>query len=99
MFATRLGIVGLVFGLTASGASAQGMCGSRVELLKLLGEKYTEAPSGFGTIGDKALIEVYVSDKGTFTIVASKPDGTSCILAAGQNWEKVDPPKKKLTSL
>ena len=35
------------------------------------------------------MIEVYSSDEtGTWTILVTRPDGTSCLLAAGQRWEQ-----------
>lgn len=32
-------------------------------------------------------IEVYASPDGTWTIVTTRPDGMSCLMAAGQAWE------------
>jgi hypothetical protein len=38
---------------------------------------------------DQAVIEVYSSEEtGTWTILVTRPDGTSCLLAAGQRWEQ-----------
>ena len=86
------------FGLLVSSASAQSTCARRDELIKVLDEKYHEASSGFGTVGEVSVIEVYTSDRGTFTILSSQPNGISCIIATGQNWEPLSPPKK-VTSL
>jgi hypothetical protein len=96
----RLICLGLVLAaaLPAASAQAQMACMKREVLVKQLTEKYKEVPSGQGLVGTTAMIEVYVSDKGTFTLVSSYTNGVSCILSAGDNWEMTAPPKK-LTSM
>lgn len=74
-------------------AQAQQVCTMRAELVKMLGDKYKEQPSGQGLVGDRAMLEVYVSDKGTFTIVSTYPNGVACIIAAGNSWEAMERPK------
>ena len=38
---------------------------------------------------DDGLVEVYASEEtGTWTILMTRPDGTTCLLAAGQRWEQ-----------
>jgi hypothetical protein len=80
-------------------AAAQQVCTMRADLLKMLDGKYKEWPSGQGLIGDRAMLEVFVSDKGTFTIVSSTPNGVSCIIAAGNNWEAMERPASADTAL
>jgi hypothetical protein len=77
-------------GLLAGSAQAQQVCATRADLVKMLGEKYKEQPSGQGLVGDRAMLEVYVSDNGTFTIVSSYPNGVACIIAAGNSWETME---------
>jgi hypothetical protein len=63
-------------------------CGPRNELLKALAKKYSEAPTAVGLSNSGALVEVLTSDRGaTWTILVSKPDGTSCLVAAGEEWQ------------
>lgn len=90
--------LGFAFGLLISSAVAQSTCARRDELIKVLDQKYHEASRGFGTVGEVSVIEVYTSERGTFTILSSQPNGISCIIATGQNWEPLGPPKK-VTSL
>jgi hypothetical protein len=96
----RILLFGLVFaaGLPMASAQAQLVCLKREELVKQLTEKYKEAPAGSGLIGQTALVEVFVSEKGTFTLVSSYPNGVACIVSAGDNWEMTKVPKK-LTAL
>ena len=36
-----------------------------------------------------AVVEIYSSEEtGTWTILMTRPDGMSCLLAAGQRWEQ-----------
>lgn len=79
-------------------AKAQQVCTMRADLVKMLGDKYKEQPSGQGLVGDRAMLEVYVSDRGTFTIVSSYPNGVACIVAAGNSWEAMER-KKAETAL
>jgi hypothetical protein len=39
------------------------------------------------------IIEVFASDEtGSWTITITSPDGTTCLVAAGQFWENLLPP-------
>jgi hypothetical protein len=87
----------LALGALASEATAAMPCSTHAELVKLLGGKYGESLSNYGVAGQRNLVEVYVSEAGSFTILATKPDGISCIIATGQNWERAA--TKNLTSL
>jgi hypothetical protein len=72
--------------MAASAAPAN--CGPRPDLLKQLANKYSEAPVAIGLSNTGALVEVLTSDSGdTWTILVSKPDGTSCLVAAGEEWQ------------
>lgn len=66
-------------------------CSKRDDVLSQLGSKYKEAPSAIGLANNGGLIEVLTSDDGsTWTIIVSMPNGTSCLLAAGENWQPVE---------
>ena len=88
----------LALGLSATAGMAQVACANRNELIKLLDEKYHEASTGYGTVGETSVIEVFASEKGSFTILSTQGNGVSCIIAAGQNWEKLTP-QKRMTAL
>jgi hypothetical protein len=66
-------------------------CSKRADVLNQLGSKYKEAPSAVGLANNGGLIEVLTSDDGsTWTIIVSMPNGTSCLLAAGENWQPIE---------
>ena len=62
-------------------------CAERGNLVAQLGEKFQEKQLGFGTIGQVAVMEIFVAETGTWTIVITDVTGRSCIVAAGDNWE------------
>jgi hypothetical protein len=75
----------------ASGAVGQTqICDQRKTVLGHLAEKYKEAPIAMGVTSTGSLIEVLTNGDGnTWTIIVSKPDGMSCLVAAGEGWRKI----------
>ena len=65
-------------------------CGGRVDLVEELASQFHERQAAVGQIEETAILELFVSDQGTWTIVASGTDGQSCVLAAGEDWETLD---------
>lgn len=94
---TGLSLACLVLGTHA--ALAQIPCATHDDLAKLLGNKYQEGVTHMGLAGSRNLIEIFVSEKGTFTVVATQPSGVSCIIAAGKDWQLMAEPPKNLTAL
>lgn len=71
-------------------AEAQGRpaCAARDHVITRLAERYGETRQSMGLNQDKGLIEVYASDDtGSWTILLTRPDGTTCLLASGELWE------------
>ncbi|MEN8197348.1 MAG: hypothetical protein ABFS30_12680 [Pseudomonadota bacterium] len=65
-------------------------CGKRNEMLGHLSGKYSEEPVAMGLATNGSLVEVLASSAGSsFTIVYTTPDGLTCMMAAGSNWETV----------
>jgi hypothetical protein len=77
---------------TASDADAEGNgsvpCGKREEMLSHLSQKYSEKPVAMGLATNGSVVEVLSSkSSGSFTIVYTMPNGMTCLMAAGSNWE------------
>lgn len=65
-------------------------CGKRDEMLGHLSGKYNEEPVAMGLATNGSLVEVLTSSAGdSFTIVYTTPNGLTCMMAAGSNWETV----------
>ena len=66
----------------------QAQCAPRDEVVKLLNAKYQESQRALGLINDKAMMEVFISASGTWTMVVTNEAGMSCVLAAGEAWDE-----------
>ena len=72
----------------AAGAEAGPACGKRDDVLAQLSERYHEAPVGIGVAGNGGLIELLTASTGsTWTLIITVPNGPTCLLAAGQDWQ------------
>ena len=68
-------------------------CHSHADLSEMLDKKYAEQPSALGLQSNGHLVEVFVSNDGaSWTIVVTRPDGWSCIVAVGEHWESLPQP-------
>ncbi len=68
-----------------------------VERLKV---HYGETPLALGLTADGMLMELFATpDRSTWTLIITDPNGTSCGLASGENWQKVGPKLMKPTGL
>ncbi|MCR9149855.1 MAG: hypothetical protein NXH83_06750 [Rhodobacteraceae bacterium] len=71
-------------------AAANIQCGAREQVVDRLASTYGESRRGFGLAGNQTLMEVFASDEtGSWTIIVTRPDGTTCMIASGQNFEAV----------
>lgn len=69
------------------GSSILQDCGYRRDIVHALDEKFKEKPQAIGQVNKDAVIEIYVSTAGTWTIIATGTDGTSCLVSAGDGWQ------------
>ena len=72
---------------TAPSAKAATPCAVHSDLVQVLEQRYHEKLSAYGLDAQKDKVEVYVSKEGTFSILATRADGLSCILSVGGDWE------------
>ncbi len=79
--------------LIAPAAVAQPVCGSHNTVSDNLKKSYSEAPVSMGLTMGGGIIEVFASDEGTWTMVITQPNGVSCLIAVGQNWETLPKPE------
>lgn len=71
-------------------AQAQQVCTNRVALVKTLTDKYGEQPAGDGIAPierGSAAMELFVSEKGSFTVFMTYPNGISCLVGMGKSWQ------------
>jgi hypothetical protein len=52
-----------------------------------LSKHFKEIPAALGVVDERAVLEVFVSDSGTWTILATGTDGKSCVISSGEGWQ------------
>lgn len=83
----RIFALAMAAATVAAPVSAQGICSPRGALVDQLIAKYGESPQGSGLNGTTRMLEIWASsDTGTWTILLTDTNGTSCIVAAGKDW-------------
>ena len=75
--------------LTPGLLHAQSNCAAREHVVDRLEGRYGEAFSGGGLRNAESIFEVWLSEeKGTWTILMTRSDGISCIMASGTSWRE-----------
>jgi hypothetical protein len=62
-------------------------CASRTDVVKILKESFGERLVAHGLATSGAVAELFSSPNGTWTIVATSPNGMSCMVGAGDAWK------------
>ena len=82
----------LLAALLPSALHAQTNCAARDAVIAKLESGYGETFAGGGVQNAKHVFEVWFSEeKGTWTILMTRADGMSCIMASGTNWREEIP--------
>ncbi len=68
-------------------------CGQRQSLGETLATARGERPVSLGLDRTGQVVELFASEGGrTWTLLVTRPDGASCIIARGRYWEMLTPP-------
>ena len=82
-----LGALG-AFVAAGSPANAEGLCNARAKVLNTLEKDYGEKPVAYGIAANGSLVQLIAAQGGkTWTLVVHSPNGTSCLMAAGEVWK------------
>ncbi len=77
----------LSFGAALHNANAQTLqCGNRDVMVNTLDKRFKENRFAMGLSSSVSLLELFVSKNGTWTILTTRANGTTCIVAAGKSW-------------
>ena len=76
---------------TATPAQAQRPCQDRSSILEKLSKDFDETPVAIGMAANGGVLEVLAArtEKDTFTIIVTMPNGVSCMLASGRHFEMI----------
>ena len=85
--------VGIMAYFLIGPAHALGPCGIREAIVKSLHDKFQESGRAIGVAGELAIMEVFVSKAGTWTILVTDTMGRACVIAAGSAYEELPPVK------
>jgi hypothetical protein len=61
-------------------------CGKRTDIVRVLREAFGETALAQGLAHTGAVAEVFTSPKGSWTIVATSPNGVACMVGSGESW-------------
>jgi hypothetical protein len=67
-------------------------CGTHDVMAEALSTKFKEVRRVTGVLNAKAVMEIFMSPQGTWTVLVTNTNGIACIVAAGQDWQE-DPVK------
>ncbi len=86
----RIVTAALIFGTLALGPPAQArtICAQRSVIIERLESGFHESYQGGGLQSATSLVEIWSSQEtGSWTMLLSKADGTSCVIASGTSWQ------------
>jgi hypothetical protein len=84
-----VGTAAIALAITAHPAAAQPAlnCAERSRVVESLGTHYSETLHAVGLINQAAILEVLISESGTWTMLVTNLNGRSCVVFAGEGWE------------
>ena len=87
----------LAFALLASAAQAEPRpCAAHDKIAEALASQYGEEAHAMGLAQDDTVMELYASPQtGTWTLAVTMPNGMTCLVATGKNFEAIAPTKVK----
>ena len=91
-------LTGLAFlaALSPAMLSAQSNCAQRDIVVEKLEAGYGETFAGGGLQSSNSVFEVWFSEeKRTWTILMTRADGMTCVMASGTNWREALPSQRK----
>lgn len=93
MFALSLGFGAVILLTLHAAAQSAPPCGPRQQVIDRLTKDFGESRRAIGLAGPSAVMELFASDDGgTWSITLTRPDGRTCLVAAGQGFEAMDDP-------
>ena len=80
-----------LIGLLATSAPAQvNNCAPRPMVLERLSDRFGETRQSIGLDGSGVQVEVFANEQtGTWTIILTNPHGLSCVVSAGESFERL----------
>lgn len=82
----------LLSALTLPATAQQVYCDERPAVIDYLSTQFDEQPLAIGLANNGGVIEILASRaRDSWTLIITQPNGMSCLIAAGENWEALPP--------
>jgi len=92
LLALTMALVGTLIALSPAHAAAA-QCASRAKMVQQLNDRYGESAQSIGLTPSGQTLELFAHpETGTWTILLSFPNGTSCMMAAGTDYQYLNKP-------
>ena len=86
-------LLAIMLAVAGSAAAQDIACGPHNTVVMLLRQYYSEQVQALGITSTGELVEIFVSPRGTWTVVMTTPSGPSCLVTAGVDWQMVPMPQ------
>ena len=86
-----MGALVILLSALSQPANAKSTCTDRPNIVEKLHDNYHETATATGLSKNGGVYEVFTSPEGIWTILFTRPDGISCMMAVGDNWENQAP--------
>ena len=70
-------------------AAANSKCAAHDDIVKVLNKKYQETRHALAVVSATAVMEIFLSPEGTWTMLVTNTQGVACITASGEAWQDV----------
>ncbi len=92
MFALSFGLLSVIF-IVSTAYANQTSCAKRGDVIAELNSRYGESPQSTGLMPNGHMLETFAHQQtGTWTILITTPEGTSCMIASGSAYESLKKP-------
>ena len=63
------------------------VCDDRTTIVSSLSDQYKETRTSIGLANSGSVVEVFSATDGSWSMIVTRPNGITCLIAAGRNWE------------
>jgi uncharacterized protein YjiS (DUF1127 family) len=71
----------------AATAQAADQCGPHEKIIEVLAGRFQENRQALGLAGQSTVVELFVSNEGTWTLTTTTAAGLTCVVASGEAWQ------------
>ena len=88
-FSLALAVAGAAVSAHSEPAAAASRCAPHDDIVKVLNKKYQETRHALAVVSATAVMEIFLSPEGTWTMLVTNTQGIACITASGEAWQDV----------